>query len=207
VTAENDTVLLFSSDRAAWNILARERALKPTPPLGPGLPFSSFFDPVVNDAGKVAFLATLHGNGLAGRSKNALFVGDSANVSLVAHLGDPAPDESGKLGGPVWSRFITHALPSGRGANLVFLAETRSRGATAQRQIGLWAIDSQGVMRRILRCGKPLTNGGPVLSSLALLRATPGSSGVARSYNQTGALAVLATFADETQALLRVELP
>jgi hypothetical protein len=45
------------------------------------------------------------------------------------------------------------------------------------------------------------------LADIALLTATPGAYGVARSYNAAAALAVLATFADGSQALLRLDLP
>ena len=43
--------------------------------------------------------------------------------------------------------------------------------------------------------------------SFRLLDALPGSFGSRRSYNATGSVAVLATFTDKTQALLRIDIP
>jgi hypothetical protein len=45
------------------------------------------------------------------------------------------------------------------------------------------------------------------LANFKLLDALPGSFGSRRSYNSTGSVAVLATFTDKTQALLRVDIP
>jgi hypothetical protein len=203
VTAKNASALLFSPDGDAWSVVAREGD-----PISVGGPsFASFTDPVSNTAGDVAFLATLSGTA-AGTGKTALFAGLPGSVASVARLGAPAPDATGSTAaGAMWSKFTTFALPTGDGAGVVFLAETQKGDTTAKNKLGLWGVDSTGQLRRLLRTGSAVTNGGPPLTTFTLLNALPGSFGAARSYNAQGSVAVLATFADQTQALLRVDIP
>lgn len=161
----------------------------------------------MNDAGEVAFLALLKGAGVTAKTKSALFAGPPASVEARARLGDPAPDEAGDPTAAVWKKFLTCALPSGPGAGLVFVAETSGGDTTAKNKLALCAVDSSGAVRRLLRTGDSLAPGGPAITKLALLNAAPGAFGATRSFNAAGSLAVLATFADKTQALLRIDIP
>ena len=205
VTANDDTLLLWSADGIGWTGVGRKGGATPiaTPA---GVRYASFFDPVANDGGRVAFLATLQGAGVTPKNRTALFSGLGNDPRLIARLGDAAPDGGGNATGARWSKFISHALPGGPGGGIVFLAETTG-GDLPKSRLGLWAADSTGQLRRLLRTGAPVVPGGQVLTGLALLNALPGSYGTARSYNETGSLAVQATFADKTQALLRLDLP
>ena len=58
-----------------------------------------------------------------------------------------------------------------------------------------------------MRTGDSLTMGGARIASLSLLGALPGSYGATRSYNALGSVALLATFADRSQKILRVDIP
>lgn len=205
VLAANDTVLLFTADGAAWSVFAREGAAAPVTPAGPL--YASFFDPLIDDAGHVAFLATLQGAGIKAANKTGLFSGPTNDLRLVARLGDPVPDESGTATSAVWKKFTSLALPGGAGAGVIFLAETGGGDTTAKNKLALWAVDSHGALRRLLRTGATLTPGGSPLTGITLLNAVPGAFGAARSYNSAGAVALLATFADKTQTLLRVDIP
>ena len=200
VVAANKNALLFSSGGAAWGVFARQGDPAPVTPAGPL--YASFFDPLVNDAGDVAFLATLQGTGIAKANQTAIFAGLPDDPQLIARLGNRAPDELGAASSAVWTKFISFALPGGPDAGVIFLAKT-SAG-----EVGLWAVDSQGTLRRVLRTGDIFPDVSlQGITALTLLKATAGAYGVARSYSATGSIALVATFADTTQALLRVDLP
>ena len=210
VSSKDDTALIFSADpeNDPWTAYAREGDLTPisSDPNGPR--YASFFDPVTNEAGQVAFLATLQGGGVKATNKTALFTGSSDNLRLVARLGTFAPDETGQLNGGTFSKFTSYALTSSETAdgNLVVLGETTGSDLPKFKQ-ALWATVSTGQFRRILRTGIALTPNGSLVKSLTLLAATPGSTGTARSYNETASVVALVTFVDKTQALVRIDLP
>ena len=205
VATGNDSALGICSDGATWNVFAREGDSAPVTPAGPS--YAAFFDPLVNDAGHVAFLATLKGGGVKGTNKTALFSGLPGNLRTVARLGDFAADENGAATGATWSKFLSCALAGGPGGDVIFLAEMKGGGTTAKTKLGLWAVDSQGTLRRLLRTGVSLSPDGAPVTNLTLLNAVPGAYGAARSYNATGSVALLATFADKSQTLVRVDLP
>jgi hypothetical protein len=228
VLEENNQVLLYSFDGMEWRVSTREGELAPVTPSGPR--YASFFDPLVNGVadfdvlttlqavngeatngivayGNIAFLATLQGPGVNASNETALFSGSSSSPELVARLGDPVPDEGGAATSAVWSKLLNFALPNGPGAGPVFLAKTSGGDTNTGNNLGLWAVDSQGTVRRLLRTGDALTPGGSPITSLKLLTAANGAFGVTRSFNASGSVALVATFADETQALLRVDIP
>ncbi len=205
VTAGNDNALLFSTDGGTWSVFAREGASAPVTPSGPL--YATFLDPLVSDGGKVAFMATLQGSGVTTANRVAIFGGPSSSPVQVARLGAHPPDEAGAATTAGWTRFLTCALPSGGGAGVVFLAETGGGDTTAANKTGLWAVDSQGTLRRLVRTGDSLTLGGSRIASLNLLGALPGSYGATRSYNALGSVALLATFTNGSQKILRVDIP
>jgi hypothetical protein len=206
VTAKEDTALLFSPDGSAWQVLAHEGA--PAPGAG-GATFASFFEPVVNADGAIAFLATLQGDGVTGTSKTGLWSGAPEAPQLVARLGSPASDASGAPSSATWSAITSYALPTSPDAGPIFIAKVKGTGVTAKNNLGLWALDSSGLVRCVLRTGDPLSVGDATLTlaSFTLLNALPGSFGATRSFNATGSVALLATFTNKTQALLRIDLP
>jgi hypothetical protein len=205
VLEKNNEALLFSSDGSTWSAFARENDPAPVTPAGAR--YDSFLDPVINDAGNIAFLATLRGRGVDDRNDMALFSGPANEPVLIARLGGAVPDEDGATTAAVWSKFVSSALPSGPGAAPIFLAKTRGGDTNANNNLGLWAVDSQGTLRRLLRTGTALSDGGPLFTGFKLLNAASGAYGVTRSFNTSGSVALVATFADATQALLRVDIP
>ena len=208
VTASEDTALLSKTASTGWSVLAREGGLTPISADPDGPRYAGFFDPVVNDQGQFAFLATLRGKGIKAKNGTGLICGKTGHFLVGARLGDPLPDANGNPTTAVWTKLISHALTSGEHPSLVFLAETSSSGDIAAKyKLALWSIDADGQLHRLLRTGKPLGLDGPIVTGLQLLTATPGAYGIARSYNETGSLTVLATFADKTQAILRVDVP
>ncbi len=176
--------------------------------------FAAFEDPLINE-NWVAFLATLNGKGITDANGEGVWVGHYAREfdpqEKLAQLGDLAPDESGaaasKRLGPFWSRFISLALPGGN-AGPILVDEVRGPGITAANNQGIWALDSTGIFRQILRTGPSNISGETAtITRFEALGADSGAVGVARSYNSTGSLAVKAVFADGSQALLRLDVP
>lgn len=176
----------------------------------PGTLFSTFFDPVVNDDAQMLFQATIRGDSVKKTTKTGLWHTDGLALNKIARQGDPAPGADGtSLADTFWAGFTSYALPSGLDAGPVFVAKLSGKATTTKDRVGLWAKSSTTPLRLILRTGQDVTVGGgtKTLASMTLLNALPGSFGVRRSYNTTGSLAVLATFTDKTQALLRADIP
>jgi hypothetical protein len=205
VTLQNDGVLLARTGSGPFVPFVREGT-----PISnaQGAPtYSAFHDPVVNDQGAVAFLATLRGTGVTGANGTALFAGLPGSASLIARLGEQVPDETGAPTTALWRKFSTYALPGGARPGLLFLGETTGGDTTIANAQALWGTDSANTLRRLLRTGVPMVSGGPELIDIALLNSLPGSFGTTRSFNTTGSVAVRATFADGSQSLLRIDIP
>ncbi len=201
VTNANDSVLLHSANGTAYTELLGEQA-------GFGN-FAAFSDPVTNGDGDIAFLGTRRGDVARAPMTNALWLSDGVGApEIVAALGTAATDRDGSaIADTAWSKFMTFAMPDNGGP--VFIAQVKGRAVTGRNKLGMWARDPAGVLREILRTGEDiaLPTGTKQLSGFTLLNALPGSFGARRSYNSAHSLAVQATFADRTQALLRVEVP
>lgn len=207
ITSKNDVALFFSPAGGEWEAFAREGDLTPLSSASDGPRYATFFDPVTNEAGQVAYLATLTGKTVTPKNKTALFAGPADDLAVAARLGDFAPDAEGQPTTAVWSKFTSYALPDTSGAGVILVAETSGGDTTARNKLGLWAVDKSGLLRRVLRTGTSFTQNGPLITGFTLLTASPGSYGTARSYSQNGSIAVLATFADRSQQLLRIDLP
>jgi subtilisin-like proprotein convertase family protein len=210
VESGTNAALAFSTDGLAFGIFTREGDQAPMAPAPTGPTYHEFFDPVVNDAGDVAFLATLEGEDVNAANKTGLWWGTPAAPELLARLGNIPPGRDGlPLAGAVWSKFISYALPGGPHAGPIFLAELDGPAVNSKSKLGVWAVDSTGAPRLLLRTGDPVEVDGQtqILEEMQLLNALEGSFGAARSYNETGSVAVLATFARKSQALLRIDLP
>jgi uncharacterized repeat protein (TIGR03803 family) len=125
--------------------------------------FSTLSDPVYSDSDTVAFLGTLQVTGTVTASNKtgiwATTAGNAAGpVLLVARAGDPAPDANGATspGGAVFASFSQFVLPDQGG--VVFLGNLVSGtpaapapgGVVAATDVGIWAVDTNGVLTRIV---------------------------------------------------------
>ncbi len=207
-TADNEGIAT-ATGAGSLSLVAREG--KPIDPgtLSGGPAFSSFYDPVVNAEGRCVFLASITGGG-AKRSDHAALFSGSTSPQMLACLGRPALSTDGiPLPDTQWSGFLSYAVRDGGGA--LFLASLQGRGVKRGNNLGLWAEDPSGVARLVLRTGTEvdfLNGSAPrTLADFTLLNPVPGAFGARRSYNATGSAAVVATFAEGGQGLLRVDLP
>ena len=201
VLKSNDTVLLRSADGATFTELLAEDAA-----LGA---FATFSDPVVNSVGDILFFGSQRASIPRAPSTNALWLSDGVSApEIIAAIGAAATAPDGtNLADTTWSKFTTFALPDGIGP--VFIAQVKGRAVNGGNKVGLWAADSAGTLRQLLRTGDSITlpTGATTLKGFTLLNALSGSLGARRSYSSNGSLAVQATFADRTQALLRIDVP
>ena len=113
-----------------------------------------------------------------------------------------SPTEAGNPGTDVWSSITNFALPTARP---IFVAKLSGSGVSAKNNLGLWATDSTGDVRRILRTGDQL--GAQTVKSFTLLKAVSTAHSAARSFNSTGSVAVLVNFTDKKQALIKIGIP
>ncbi|MHA3771208.1 DUF7453 family protein [Verrucomicrobiota bacterium sgz303538] len=182
-----------------------------------GALFSSFKDPLLNEAGEIALLATLSGGDTTKANNQGLWVSSfpvdgAAKMQLVARTGTQA---IGVRGGARWKSFTSVVFSSGdidapadAGTwSLAFTAFMVSGpgDVSASNDMGLW-IASPGKMMLALREGQTLETGGmeKQIKSFGALKALPATSGQGSCITNTGAVAVQAFFNDGSQALLQV---
>ena len=102
--------------------------------------------------------------------------------------------------------LISLALPDGA-AGPIFTA--RVKGKNGRVETGLWACESNGEVREIIRTGQSIAVGSTtkLLRSFDALKLVPRSPSQPRSYNDQGRIVYRATFADGEQAILKAPLP
>lgn len=208
VTTANDAFLVYSSLGIAFTGFARENTAPNVPALST-LMYAGFSDPQVNANGKVSFVATLKGTGVKATNNKAILFGTpGSQLSVIARLGDNAPDSSGATlpsKNPVWSSFVSTVLPAGTSAQPIFVAKLSGSGVTAKNNVGVWAKDSTNTLRRLLRTGDKL--GTQTVAKFTLLNALPTAFSAGRNFNATGSITAQVTFTDGKQALIKIGLP
>ncbi len=95
---------------------------------GAGVAYASFFDPAVNDAGQVAFRATVRGTGVSASNDTGVW----RNGALIAREGAAA----GVGAGVVFASFLDPAI-GGNGA-LAYRATLRGTGVNSGNDTGIW---------------------------------------------------------------------
>ena len=163
-----------------------------------GATWSSFADPVINEDGAVAWTGNIKSSSLLAGvgSRDA-----AGKVRLVARKGGDAPGTSGA----VFAVFKSFALPSGMGVVFTASLQLKPGLVTAGDDTGVWAVDSQGELRLLIREGQSFA--GKKVSTFSLLGSVVGSMGQTRSFNNQRTLVSLVQFTDGSQILLRSQVP
>jgi hypothetical protein len=147
------------------------------------------------------------GQGARGANRTGLWFSSGADpLRLIARGGESAP------GGGHWASFDSLALPDGAESAPVFtatLAVEGGAGITKSNRRGLWAVDSAGTVRLLLRAGQTYTVNGSarVVKTFVALAPSADSLGAARGFDEAGNVTALVTFIDGTQAVLAIGLP
>ncbi len=141
------------------------RALFKRPPGGPselvvdsgvaapgtgGALFQTFLGEGVTASGRALFRATLSGTGVTTANNEGLW---HQNLDLVARKGASVPGLSASI---TWSRFLGFWPVADNG--LVFHAVIQGPGINASNNTGLWALQEDGSLLRLLRLGDPLAH-------------------------------------------------
>jgi hypothetical protein len=116
----------------------------------------------------------------------------------------------GMPAGARWNAFTSLAISAPRGPIFAATLQPGKGGVTAATASGVWGNDSAGELRLLFRKGESVQFGGGLVKTVktfTLLNAAAGSAGVTRSFNDAGQVAWLATFTDQSQALLITEVP
>jgi hypothetical protein len=130
VTASNNGGLWLAASPSQVRLLAREGAQAPRLPQG--AVFASVDEPVMNDAGQVAFTAWLKGTGVTSSNSRVLYATDRAGqLGLVVRTGDSFDVGSGPArvvdeilfdSGPPqsgYSQFAVTAAPGGQAGSMI----------------------------------------------------------------------------------------
>lgn len=197
-----DRAALLRGASAGLTLLTREGAAAPGTE---GAKFQAFSDPVSGSDGRTAFAAQLAGVPRAIAS-GLWYAADGATLALLARVGDAAP------GGGVWASFQSLALPDGPRSGPIFtakLATDHRAGISAANDLGLWVVDSDGILQRAFITGQTLELAGTArtVKSFTALLPGAGSIGATYGYDATGHIAVQATFTDRTSAVIEITIP
>jgi hypothetical protein len=201
--ADNAALVAASSD--GLSILAR-KGDEVDAARAPGALIKAYpFDPVAVDGG-FACVVSLSGTGVLKSNDTGLLWRGNGFSGLLAREGDSAPG----AGGARYGRFVSLALPEGA-TGPIFVASLLSPKTgvtgrvTARNNFGLWAADTSGVARLLLRKGDLLD--GKKVAGFTVLPMVPGSPAQARSYNDAGDIVAKVNFTDGSQSIVRIRVP
>lgn len=204
-TAANNVAIFAGNDPSLFGLDEERMVAKGDAAAGvsAGI-FSTFKDPVNADNRSVAFQATLATNAAAGinatNNDGIWHVSATEALRLIAREGAHAAETPA---GTTWTSFTSLALPEGRGP--LFVAKLANGGTTTANDMGLWAADSTGALRLLLREGDAL--GTSTVQTFTVLSTVLGSPAQTRSFNNGGSIILRATDATGAQHLLSIAVP
>jgi sugar lactone lactonase YvrE len=181
------------------------RATFPAPGTN-GAYFATLSPPAINNAGEVAFRATLKpglGDAVAGTTIG-IWSNQGGNLTVIARQGQKPP---GLGNGTKFTAFTSFAMPEAGGE--IILALVAGTNITSANNQGIWAMDQDRVLQLVVRKGDKIEVQGTkkTVTGLKLFLALPFVAGKERNYAENGDLAFLATFSDRTNAIMRVTFP
>ena len=115
----------------------------------------------------------------------------------------------------MFSAFTQCVLPDQGG--IIFLASLKTGttlvpalgGVVSSNNQGIWAEDTNGILKQILRKGDALTVNGAtkIVSSISIFSAPTGFSGQTRHFNDRGDLGYKVTFTDGSNSFVQSVFP
>ena len=174
--------------------------------------FTNFRSGVINDDRNTAFIANAKGRAVStGNNGGLWFKTPSTAPALIAREGAQPP---GIADGARWKRFKSLALPDGAHgpvflADLVIPAAGRPNPALINptNDTGVWAVDSTGVLRLMVREGDVLAGTTSPVRALTLLGNVGGSPAQKRSYNGNAEIVYRATLGDGSEVIGKLRVP
>lgn len=111
--------------------------------------FANFSDPALNQAGQVAFFATVRDTTGGSTDNNGLYLGDgTADILQIVRKGQTAPDGNGSF-----EMFANHALNDA--GQTVFWSELADTLGGVEAREGIFLADGEGSLVPIARGGDP----------------------------------------------------
>lgn len=171
--------------------------------------FSALSDPVINNAGEVAFLGTLQvGGSVTVDNDTGIWSTAGGTLHRVAREGD-----TDSATGGTFAKFTSFALPDT--GDVVFLGVLKgttaipgpgSPAVVSTNNTGIWACDSEGALQKVMRTSDQVLT--KVISKISFLPAVSYSPGQTRSVTTQGDKIVYnAVFTDGSTAILQTDLP
>ncbi len=196
------SALLFAPAAGDASILVREADAAPGLD---GATFAGFKSGIINADRNAAFIAS------AGDAGGIWFASPSAAPVLIAREGAQPPDIAT---GAQWKTFRSLALADGAHGP-VFLADLaipragkrNPAGINAANDTGVWAVDSKGALRLVVREGDTLAGTTSPIRALTLLGNVGGSPAQTRSYNARAEIIYRATLSDGSEVIAKAQLP
>ena len=145
-------------------------------------------------------------------NRTGIWANTSGSIALVARVGDPAPDANGttSANSPVFASLEQFVLPEQGGA--IILATLKSGtpgGVLATNNRGIWAVDTGGVLKQIIRTGSALTANGKarIVATLMLFIGPAASTGQTRHFNNPGDVIYKVAFTDGSTGIAQSIFP
>jgi len=184
--------------------------------------FATLSDPVYASDDAVAFVGTLVKTGtdstsISAQNNTGIWAGVSGSLALVARTGSPAPDAAGatSASSPVFSSFAQIVLPDQGG--VVFVGNLKAGtaavpgpgGVVPSNSQAIWAQDTAGVLKQLIRKGDGLTVKGvaKTVSTLTIFNAPAMVAGQTRHFNNPGDLIYKIGFTDGSISLITTVFP
>jgi hypothetical protein len=194
-------IVLSDNGYNTYGVLAREG--NPAPGAG-GAKYATLSAPISSGTG-YAFKSTLSGNGVTTSNNQAIYRATTAsNASLMVRTGMAAPDAAGAPSSAIFSSFTNIAWP-GYEAGPTIHASLRGTGVTSANNQALFAFDSGGAMRQVLRTGQQW--GALKVKSFTVLNSVAKGVSSARSTNDNGFITARITFTNLSQSIVRIAMP
>ena len=201
-TAANDTAIFAESD---GELNVQKLAAKGDAAAGvEGGAFAELQDPVSAENSSIAFIGKLTNAARIGSANNdGIWQFDVANgLRLVAREGAQPPNMPA---GTRWKSFESIALPASGSPIFVATLHGQRGAVSVANDVGLWATDSSGELRLLLREGDAI--GSSTVKTFTVLSSVTGSPAQTRSFNRIGSVIVRATDMTGAQHLLHIAVP
>jgi hypothetical protein len=140
---------IWSDVNGSLELIARTNEQVAGMPLGIQFSFFNSFRPVLNDAGKLVFTASLQGTGVTSANSSVLLVGSVGNFSPIVRGGDPAPDTTSDV---TFTGFLDPKLDADD--RVLFQGRLTGSGIDDTNDWGIW-LEDQGSIELVARHGTP----------------------------------------------------
>lgn len=203
VTTANDSAIVWSQ-MSSGNLQTLVREGNPAASIS-GATYTGFSPPITSGGPDFLFRATVKGTGVTTANNTGIWMASSqANASLVARTGAFAPDALGAATSRVFASFTSLAYPPFTGRP-TFRATLKGTGVTSANNSALFASDSQGRYRQVLRTGDKM--GTLTVKSFTTLSSVPKAMNATRSFNSLRQICALVTFTNLSQSIVLIDVP